>query len=155
MFWYWFASIAVVWAVCCAILAIAMRIRWRRSSSFNPIVWIPFYVVAPLAVLGLIFAFIFLIPPLCLLQAINMRSLAKHGLYARSHDDGVALCGQDETLRRLLPWPDLLEWREEFTHPVRTYTAIMTSGEEVTVEFLADDDLLQALESHGVRLTSD
>ena len=62
---------------------------------------------------------------------------------------------QDETLSRLLPWPDLLEWREEFTHPARTYTAIMKSGEEVHVDFLADDDLFEVLESHGVRLTSD
>jgi hypothetical protein len=120
--------------------------RWRRSSSLNPIAWIPFYVVAPLAGVALIFAYIFIIPPLGILQAIGMHSWARRGLYAHSRDDGVALCAQDETLRRLLPWPDLMEWREGFTHPIRTYTAIMKSGEEIRVDFLADDALLDSLE---------
>jgi len=84
-----------------------------------------------------------------------MASWGRRGSYAHVYDDGVALCARDKALRRLLPWPELLEWRKEFTHPISTYTATMKSGEEVHVDFIADDALPDALESHGIPLTAD
>jgi len=155
-FWQWVVTVAAAWTLLLAVLAVTLRLRWRRTS-LNPAAWIPAYLVIPISVLLGILFFLTIYPFMVVGTIYSHRCWRKKAVLASATPDGVTLRGMDSSTHRLLRWEELQQWRQEFTPPCLTYTAVLKSGERVPVDGIEDDEFEQRVREKGIewRLSED
>jgi hypothetical protein len=142
-------GIAYVFAWPCSICVIGLMSiffpssdqKWVRSSRL------------PLIPLGLVLLvpafFFFVISSACFM-------LGYHGLAVRGElqEGGIWLADRAHHIRRLLAWADIKEFKCIHSTPRHTFSAVLRSGEEITVHEIDEEPLARVLDQRGIPFTN-